>query len=168
MWAEWLLPCIPNTCKITGATQRPFPTQRPYTLFFSSSFFSTSFLYQPSPVSTSFSLSVVDHLILWGLRLRVGNFLFFHRCSSFSQRVQFTLRGLFRFASTWLFASQSTFELTGLWSITLPPRQRHFDTLREDCVLFTRSLRSFQFSFTLICPLDHWTHLNVIQLETAS
>lgn len=74
MWAEWLLPCITNTCKITGATQRPFPTQRPYTLFFSSSFFSTSFLYQPSPVSTSFSLSVVDHLILWGLRLRVGNF----------------------------------------------------------------------------------------------
>lgn len=82
MWAEWLLPCIPNTCKITGATQRPFPTQRPYTLFFSSSFFSTSFLYQSSPVSTSFSLSVVDHLILWGLRLRVENLFFFHRCSS--------------------------------------------------------------------------------------
>lgn len=30
---QWLLPCIPNTCKITGATQRPFPTQRPLYTF---------------------------------------------------------------------------------------------------------------------------------------
>lgn len=167
MWAEWLLPCIPNTCKITGATQRPFPTQRPYTLFFSSSFFSTSFLYQSSPVSTSFSLSVVDHLILWGLRLRVGNLFFFHRCSSPSV-----------FSSPFYVGSSASLRpgyspIKALWidwivwSVTFSHR-RHFDTSSEDCVSFTIRHAPSDSRLLVICPLDHWTHLNVIQLETAS
>lgn len=168
MWAEWLLPCIPNTCKITGATQRPFPTTPLYNFSSLHPPSQPRFLYQSSPVSTSFSLSVVDHLILWGLRLRVGNLVFFHRCSSFSQRVRFTiLRGLFRFASTWLFASQSP---SNWLDCDLPPSPTSCVTeaLQARTVsLFTVHHTPSNSHLLVICLLDHWTHLDVIQLETA-
>ena len=131
-----------NTCKITGAVNVLFP-QRPCSLFLLHPSSQPLFCISSSPVSTSFSLSVVAHLIL----------VRFARGEKFSSSVP-TLSAFHPFAwdlPTSLqpgYSPLKHFELTGLWSLHCSSQAASFrHRKREPCFTVHHAPSTLIYSF---------------------